>query len=506
MLTLGEVVDGPAVGDDDRAGVAHGHADNPATVGRNEGDHARGLAGPAVGLDNRVGVNEKLAPPGRITELGAIVFDCLGHDLEDEVRSLGSARHPAGTVCDDNDKPVGNTVDGQAVLRSSPRRRGDRGDLELDLGYNERGGASSTGFRAAFFLVRASWGHCSIRCAAEADPTVVDHLRADNAVSSESMGLSLKQANAVQALARAVQDFLPGSGARQWKGHITFGTVANQVGVGEFWTNTGSKVPRLVYLLENTLVHRQQRFERLVVAIVKEGLRYRNTDGQRITADEIRIINGHILDLGFKFPELWDESFLNALTLDDVSRARSNVASMQRENELRTSDREQQLRALVGLRGDLEALFVEPDRRKAGFALEKLLNRLFDLFDLAPREPFKVIGEQIDGSFELDHEVYLLEAKWEQASLAEKELLVFRGKIEGKSSYTRGMFLAMNGITKEAETAIRVGKQPTFFIVTGHDLMMILQGARPLDDFLRRRRRLLAEEGAVAATFDRLGR
>ena len=100
--------------------------------------------------------------------------------------------------------------------------------------------------------------------------------------------------------------------------------------------------------------------------------------------------------------------------------------------------------------------------------------------------------------------MYLLEAKWESAPLAEKELLVFRGKIEGKSSFTRGVFLAMNGISADANTAIRSGKQPTFFVITGHDLMMVLQGALPLDDFMRRRRRLLAEEGAVTATFDRV--
>lgn len=319
------------------------------------------------------------------------------------------------------------------------------------------------------------------------------------------MSLTLKQSNAVQALARAVQDFLPGSGAGQWKGHITFGTVADRVGVAEFWAANGSKVPRLVQLFERTLLHRPQSFERLVVGIVKEGLRYRG-DGKRITPDEIRIINGHILDLGFKFPDLWDEGFLNALRLDDTARAQSNVAAADRDAENRSSTRERQLRSLIEMKSELEAMFALSNRQEAGFALERLLNRLFTLFSLAPRTPFKVVGEQIDGSFELDHAVYLLEAKWEREPMPEKELLVFRGKIEGKSSFTRGMFLAMSGITKEADTAIRIGKQPTFFVVTGHDLMMILQGSIPLDDFLRRRRRLLAEEAAVTATFDRVTR
>src|ERR1019366_8985739 len=173
------------------------------------------------------------------------------------------------------------------------------------------------------------------------------------------MGLSLKHANAVQALARAVQDFLPGSGARQWKSHVTFGTVASRVGVGDFWAESGSKVPRLTQLFEHTLVRRPQSFEALVVGIVKEGLRYRSTNGQRIKADEIKIINGHIIDLGFKFPDLWDESFLNALVVDDVARAQGNVAAAEQSREARSSERGTQIRLLGDFKTELERLFVE---------------------------------------------------------------------------------------------------------------------------------------------------
>jgi hypothetical protein len=225
---------------------------------------------------------------------------------------------------------------------------------------------------------------------------------------------------------------------------------------------------------------------------------------QRITADEITTINGHIFDIGFKFPDLWDPSFLNSLALDDVAHAQKIVADVRRDDEVRTSASQDRLKTLASLKTELEGLFFQEDRQAAGLALEKLLNQLFRLFDLAPRAPFKLVGEQIDGSFELDNAIYLLEAKWEKAPSQEKDLLVFRGKIEGKASFTRGMFIAMNGVTRDAATAILVGKQPTFFVATGHDLMMILQGALALDEFLRRRVRLLAEEAAVTATFDRI--
>lgn len=160
--------------------------------------------------------------------------------------------------------------------------------------------------------------------------------------------------------------------------------------------------------------------------------------------------------------------------------------------------------ALLQLKEEFGHLAIEKDRAKAGLALERLLNRLFELFDLKPRQPFRVVGEQIDGSFELDGQIYLLELKWEQSPLPEADLLVFRGKIEGKSTFTRGVFIALNGISAQGRDAITRGKAPSFFVMDGHDLIMILGEAISLPDFLRRRVRLLAEEGRVCVPFSEL--
>jgi hypothetical protein len=142
--------------------------------------------------------------------------------------------------------------------------------------------------------------------------------------------------------------------------------------------------------------------------------------------------------------------------------------------------------------------------QKAGLLFEKILNRMFALHGLAPRESFRVVGEQIDGSFDLDHETYLVEAKWEKAPVPEAPMLVFRGKIEGKSAYTRGVFISLNSVTAEAQHAIVAGKQPTFFVVDGYDLTMVLSDEVGLSEFLRQRRRLLAEEDAIVVPFPQL--
>lgn len=162
------------------------------------------------------------------------------------------------------------------------------------------------------------------------------------------------------------------------------------------------------------------------------------------------------------------------------------------------------LEALLRLKEEFVCLAAEKDRSRAGLALEKLLNRLFELYELKPRTPFRVVGEQIDGSFDLDSHIYLLELKWEQHPLPEADLLVFRGKIEGKSTFTRGVFIALNGISHQARDAITRGKSPSFFVMDGHDLMMILSEMMTLPDFLRKRVRLLAEEGRMCVSFGEL--
>jgi hypothetical protein len=156
---------------------------------------------------------------------------------------------------------------------------------------------------------------------------------------------------------------------------------------------------------------------------------------------------------------------------------------------------------LAKLEQQFYQLAAERDRNNAGLALEQLLNQLFEAFGLQPRQPFRIVGEQIDGSFVLDGHVYLMESKWEKAPLPEADLLVFRGKIEGKSTFTRGVLIALNDVSSQARHAITQGKAPSFFVMNGHDLLMILRHAVDLAEFLRKRVRLLAEEGRMFVPF-----
>lgn len=315
--------------------------------------------------------------------------------------------------------------------------------------------------------------------------------------------LALKHSRAVADMAELLYGFLPGSGDPKWRGHVSFKTVAEKVGVGDYWLS-GSKLPAIVALLERTLDMQRDRFERLILEIVRAGITYRQKRGNPVRRAEVEKLNGLLLDVHFKFPDLWDAGFLASLDKDVSVRASANVEAALRQAELRESARTSHSRSITQLGEEFLRLHSEPDRQKAGYGLERILTELFSLEGLAPREPFRLTGEQVDGSFEFENQTYLVEAKWENEPLPEAPLLIFRGKIEGKSSWTRGVFISLSGATKQALAALTHGKQPNFFLIDGYDLTMVFREDISLPDLLKQRKRLLAEEGSVHVPYSDL--
>lgn len=66
------------------------------------------------------------------------------------------------------------------------------------------------------------------------------------------------------------------------------------------------------------------------------------------------------------------------------------------------------------------------------------------------------------------------------------------------------MFVSINGFTKDAGIAITRGKEACFFMIDGYDLLMVLEDNIDLNNFLRLRQRLLAEEGTVTIAYNQL--
>jgi len=68
-----------------------------------------------------------------------------------------------------------------------------------------------------------------------------------------------------------------------------------------------------------------------------------------------------------------------------------------------------------------------------------------------------LVGEQIDGSIEFEGNIYLIEAKWQNALVGNADLLVLHGKVGGKATWSRGIFISYSGFTKEGLEAFLKG-------------------------------------------------
>ena len=148
---------------------------------------------------------------------------------------------------------------------------------------------------------------------------------------------------------------------------------------------------------------------------------------------------------------------------------------------------------LTELRSELSALNGLAAQAR-GFAFEKFLKRFFDVYGLAAEEPFRLRGEQIDGSFELAGETYLLEAKWQGQPVGVAELHTFHGKIEQKAAWARGLFVSYGGYSEDGLVAFGRGKR--LICMDGTDVCETLNRELPLNHVLQRKVRRAAETGS----------
>jgi len=136
------------------------------------------------------------------------------------------------------------------------------------------------------------------------------------------------------------------------------------------------------------------------------------------------------------------------------------------------------------------------DAQSRGFKLEKILYDIFDLFDLDPKASFRNLGEQIDGSFTLDGTDYLFEAKWKQQPSNAADLDAFSSKVKRKLENTLGLFLSINGFSKESVKLYSQSKS-AIILLDGSDLMAVLEGRIDLVTLLIRKRRHASQTGEI---------
>jgi hypothetical protein len=143
----------------------------------------------------------------------------------------------------------------------------------------------------------------------------------------------------------------------------------------------------------------------------------------------------------------------------------------------------------------LKLSMLKPQDR--GFAFERFLNDLFTIYNLDPRRSFRLTGEQIDGSFQLQQEIYLLEAKWQDERTGQADLLTFAGKVDGKAQWSRGLFVSYSNFSPDGLQAFARGRRTSIICMDGLDLSHILSGRLDLVEVIERKKRRAAETGSA---------
>jgi hypothetical protein len=140
----------------------------------------------------------------------------------------------------------------------------------------------------------------------------------------------------------------------------------------------------------------------------------------------------------------------------------------------------------------VEITALAPQQR--GFEFERFLKDLFNAYHLSARAAFRLTGEQIDGSFVMHNETYLLEAKWENPPTGATDLHTFEGKLGQKAVWSRGLFVSISGFSSDGLEAF--GKAKRIVCMDGFDLSEMLRLRLSFIAVLEAKVRRAAETGS----------
>ncbi|MXZ71939.1 MAG: DUF3644 domain-containing protein [Acidobacteria bacterium] len=135
------------------------------------------------------------------------------------------------------------------------------------------------------------------------------------------------------------------------------------------------------------------------------------------------------------------------------------------------------------------------DPQERGYAFEKFLKAVFDAYGMSARASFRLRGEQIDGSFVLGEQTYLLEARWRNARVDVETLRAFNAKVVDKATWSRGLIISQNGFTEDGLHAFGRGK--SVVCMDGLDLHEVLSEPLDLAEVIALKVRHVAETGAA---------
>ena len=159
------------------------------------------------------------------------------------------------------------------------------------------------------------------------------------------------------------------------------------------------------------------------------------------------------------------------------------VEEEKQEREYR-SERRRELGLLLAMFD--ESTDHEQDHQARGYLLQDLLNRVFLVFDIPVHRSFtrNEGAEQIDGAFQIDGWFYLTECRWRQNPSDTRELDGFLGQIQRSGKQTMGLFISVNGWSKNVPRMLKQNTEKAIVLMQGYDLRTILSEEVDLRNYI----------------------
>jgi hypothetical protein len=183
-------------------------------------------------------------------------------------------------------------------------------------------------------------------------------------------------------------------------------------------------------------------------------------------------------------------------THDQVSNDEKKIEERRKKAAEKLAQSAAVIAKLEEMKQRFMGMLTQSDAQKRGFELERLMYDLFQLFDLDPKASFRNLGEQIDGAFHLEATDFLFEGKWQKEPIGTQDLDGFAAKVNRKLDNTLGLFFSLNGFSPTAVAAHSTGR-PVVLLMTGEDLMAVLEGRIDFVSLLLRKRRHAALTGQI---------
>lgn len=161
-----------------------------------------------------------------------------------------------------------------------------------------------------------------------------------------------------------------------------------------------------------------------------------------------------------------------------------------RTRQIKSAD----LRALHHAFAQMFGSGMSPQAR--GKLFETFLRELFSRQSIKMGDHFNLTGEEIDGTFKFEGENYIVEAKWQEPSVSTGQLYKFAHKVDGKM-HGRGLFISVNGFSREGIEAIVHGKHIQTMLMDGEDLSHVLEERLTLEALLDYKIRAAQTRGDV---------